>query len=123
MMPTHRSLTGRLASAAVCVLLLGCGSQDGGSTAPIAASPSAASSPAAPSDVPAASAEPAPSAEPAAELREYPVPAGSHPHDVAPTANNGIWYTGQRNGTLGHLDPATVISARSISVRAPRRTA
>ncbi|HEY4634894.1 MAG TPA: hypothetical protein VIH00_13340 [Candidatus Limnocylindrales bacterium] len=39
--------------------------------------------------------------------REYDVPVGSHPHDVAPAADGGIWYTGQRNGTLGHLDPAT----------------
>jgi virginiamycin B lyase len=39
--------------------------------------------------------------------REYDVPAGSHPHDVAPAADGGVWYTGQRNGTLGHLDPAT----------------
>ena len=111
-MPTHRSLTGRLASAVVCVLIMGCGSQNGGSTAPIAASRSIASSPAAPSaavpsDVPPASIEPAVSAEPAAELIEYPVTAGSHPHDVAPAADSGVWYTGQRNGTLGHLDPAT----------------
>ena len=41
------------------------------------------------------------------DLVEYPVPAGSHPHDVAPAADGGVWYTGQRNGTLGHLDPAT----------------
>jgi virginiamycin B lyase len=41
------------------------------------------------------------------ELVEYPVPAGSHPHDVAPAEDGGVWYTGQRNGTLGHLDPAT----------------
>jgi virginiamycin B lyase len=105
-MPTHRSLAGRLASAALCVLLIGCGSQDGGSTAPISPSPStssspAGSSPAAPADLPAAS------GEPAAELVEYPVTAGSHPHDVAPAADGGVWYTGQRNGTLGHLDPAT----------------
>jgi virginiamycin B lyase len=39
--------------------------------------------------------------------REYDVPAGSHPHDVAPAADGGVWYTGQRNGTLGHLDLAT----------------
>ena len=35
------------------------------------------------------------------------MPAGSHPHDVAPAADGGVWYTGQRNGVLGHLDPAT----------------
>jgi virginiamycin B lyase len=35
----------------------------------------------------------------------YPVPAGSRPHDVAPAADGGIWYTGQGNGTIGWLDP------------------
>jgi virginiamycin B lyase len=39
--------------------------------------------------------------------REYDVPAGSHPHDVAPAPDGGVWYTGQGNGTLGWLDPAT----------------
>jgi virginiamycin B lyase len=38
---------------------------------------------------------------------EFPVPAGTRPHDVAPAADGGIWFTGQGNGTLGHLDPAT----------------
>src|SRR5438093_1254151 len=40
-------------------------------------------------------------------LREYPVPAGSHPHDVAPAADGGVWYTAQTAGALGHLDPVT----------------
>jgi virginiamycin B lyase len=40
-------------------------------------------------------------------VSEYPVPAGSHPHDVAPATDGGVWYTGQRNGTLGHLSPTT----------------
>lgn len=31
----------------------------------------------------------------------YPLPAGSGPHDVAPAADGGVWYTGQGNGTLG----------------------
>jgi virginiamycin B lyase len=35
------------------------------------------------------------------------VPSGSHPHDVAPAADWGVWYTGQHVGTLGHLDPST----------------
>ena len=38
-------------------------------------------------------------------LLEYEVPSGSHPHDVAPAADGGIWYTAQRLGALGHLDP------------------
>jgi virginiamycin B lyase len=41
------------------------------------------------------------------ELLEFDVPAGSHPHDVAPAVDGGVWYTGQHNGTLGLLDPAT----------------
>ena len=35
------------------------------------------------------------------------MPAGAHPHDVAPAPDGGVWYTGQRNGTVGHLDPAS----------------
>ena len=38
---------------------------------------------------------------------EFDVVADSHPHDVAPAPDGGVWYTGQRDGTLGHLDPAT----------------
>jgi virginiamycin B lyase len=40
-------------------------------------------------------------------LREYSVPAGSHPHDVAPAPNGGVWFTAQAAGYLGLLDPAT----------------
>jgi virginiamycin B lyase len=41
-------------------------------------------------------------------LKEFPVPLGSHPHDVAPVANGGIvWYTAQASGKLGWLDPNT----------------
>jgi virginiamycin B lyase len=41
------------------------------------------------------------------EVREYPVPAGSHPHDVAPARDGGVWYTAQGSGALGWLDPKT----------------
>jgi virginiamycin B lyase len=40
-------------------------------------------------------------------VREYPVPAGSHPHDVAPARDGTVWYTGQASGELGRLDPRT----------------
>jgi virginiamycin B lyase len=41
-------------------------------------------------------------------IQEYPVPAGSHPHDVAPDPNSRIvWYTAQHAGALGRLDSAT----------------
>jgi virginiamycin B lyase len=39
--------------------------------------------------------------------REYTVPAGSHPHDVAPAPDGSVWYTAQASGELGRLDPAT----------------
>ena len=41
------------------------------------------------------------------ELAAYPVPAGSRPHDVAPAADGGVWYTAQGSGELGWLDPET----------------
>jgi virginiamycin B lyase len=40
-------------------------------------------------------------------FREYAVPAGDHPHDVAPAADGTVWYTAQNSGDLGRLNPAT----------------
>jgi virginiamycin B lyase len=40
-------------------------------------------------------------------VQEYPVPAGTHPHDVAPARDGGVWYTAQGSGQLGLLDPRT----------------
>jgi streptogramin lyase len=40
-----------------------------------------------------------------ANVRVFEVPPGSHPHDVAPAPDGKVWYTGQRRGTLGILDP------------------
>lgn len=37
-------------------------------------------------------------------LQEYAVPPGSRPHDVAPAADGGVWYTAQGLGALGYLD-------------------
>jgi virginiamycin B lyase len=51
-----------------------------------------------------------PTAATAAEfaLQSFPVPAGSHPHDVAPARKGGIvWYTAQLKGALGMLEPDT----------------
>jgi virginiamycin B lyase len=42
---------------------------------------------------------------PAAALQEYDVPAGTHPHDVAVADDGTVWYTAQRTGKLGRLDP------------------
>ena len=40
-------------------------------------------------------------------LREYELPHGQGPHDVAPAVNGGVWYTAQLSGELGWLDPVT----------------
>lgn len=39
-------------------------------------------------------------------LRVYDLPPGSRPHDVAPAPDGRVWYTAQRRGALGILDPA-----------------
>ncbi|HEU0202058.1 MAG TPA: lyase [Burkholderiaceae bacterium] len=41
----------------------------------------------------------------AQEVRYFPVPAGAGPHDVAPAPDGTVWYTAQRAGALGRLDP------------------
>ena len=87
-------------------------------TAPTVVAPSPAATeaaPAPPSAATEATAAPAtataatePAAtEPAATLQEYPVPAGTRPHDVAPAPDGGVWFTAQGAGALGRLDPAT----------------
>jgi virginiamycin B lyase len=43
----------------------------------------------------------------ALRVREYRVPAGTRPHDVAPARDGGVWYTAQGSGRLGWLDPRT----------------
>jgi len=43
----------------------------------------------------------------AASVVYYDVLAGAHPHDVAPAPDGTIWYTAQRQGALGILDPKT----------------
>jgi virginiamycin B lyase len=83
----------------LAVILAGCsGDDDDGADAPPTATVVASS--------------PTPSASPAPEartffVREFDVPAGSHPHDVAPADGGGVWYTAQGSGELGLLDPAT----------------
>jgi virginiamycin B lyase len=41
------------------------------------------------------------------DVRYYDVPKGGRPHDVAPAPDGTVWYTAQRQGALGRLDPAT----------------
>jgi virginiamycin B lyase len=40
-------------------------------------------------------------------ITEFDVPAGTHPHDVAPASDGTVWYTAQHTGALGRLDPET----------------
>lgn len=40
-------------------------------------------------------------------VRYFAVPDGAGPHDVAPAPDGTVWYTAQRAGALGRLDPAT----------------
>ncbi|MDU4252048.1 SMP-30/gluconolactonase/LRE family protein [Pseudomonas sp.] len=43
----------------------------------------------------------------AAEVKYFDLPKGSGPHDVAPTGDGKVWYTAQKLGVLGRLDPQT----------------
>jgi virginiamycin B lyase len=100
----------RLVGISLAALLAACASDPGPSVgggserpapAPIgsaAASPSSAASPrgVTPSE---------PGGDLTFSTQTYPVPAGSGPHDVAPAADGGVWYTAQGSGELGWLDP------------------
>jgi virginiamycin B lyase len=52
-------------------------------------------------------AEATPPAAAAAQIQEFSVPPGTHPHDVAPAPDGSVWYTAQISGALGKLDPET----------------
>lgn len=54
-----------------------------------------------------ACAQSAPQAAEAGNVRVFNVPQGGRPHDVAPAPDGRIWYTAQRTGKLGVLDPRT----------------
>jgi virginiamycin B lyase len=43
----------------------------------------------------------------AQQVQVYQLPEGAYPHDVAPAPDGKVWYSAQRNGALGILDPAT----------------
>jgi virginiamycin B lyase len=43
----------------------------------------------------------------AQQVQVYQLPEGARPHDVAPAPDGKVWYTAQRNGKLGILDPKT----------------
>jgi virginiamycin B lyase len=43
----------------------------------------------------------------APNITVFNLPDGSRPHDVAPAPGGKVWYTAQRHGALGILDPAS----------------
>jgi len=43
-------------------------------------------------------------------VREFDVPQGSRPHDVAPGRSGVVWYVAQATGELGRLDPTTGVT-------------
>ncbi|MDQ2914855.1 MAG: lyase [Chloroflexota bacterium] len=43
-------------------------------------------------------------------MQEFPLPRGQGPHDVAPAADGGVWYTAQLSGELGWLDPKSGVT-------------
>lgn len=97
----------RLALVAL-LLATACGPIDGGVVARTA-SPIPSTS-AASTTVPASSSTAVPTGTPdiaAVKLVEFPVGRGQGPHDVAPAPDGGVWYTAQRTGELGYLDPKT----------------
>jgi virginiamycin B lyase len=93
---------GGLVTLALAAAFGGCGeSGDDGATA-------APTEPPATRPATTTTAAPEPRARPArVVLREYRVPPGTHPHDVAPGAGGVVWYTAQFTGRLGRLDPRT----------------
>jgi virginiamycin B lyase len=90
--------------AAGAVLLAACASDDAPTTSTSVEYPASGSAP----TIAARPRQAVPRAQDAAPaLQEYPVPRGSGPHDVAPAPDGAVWYTAQRSGELGRLDPAT----------------
>lgn len=97
-MARPRYLATALALAIVVGAFVACSSGDDADVDAVRATttvPSVAS-------VPLTTAAPAPP-----QVQEYPVPAGSRPHDVAVSADGAVWYTAQGSRELGRLDPAT----------------
>ncbi len=101
-MPTlQRPPVGAVATAiAVALLLPACAADDRAGLRSPTSPPTSAG---APTTTPDTSPDPTPF-EP--EMQIYEVPGGSGPHDVAPAADGGVWYTAQSSGELGYLDPA-----------------
>jgi virginiamycin B lyase len=105
-------------AAALAVVVAACGGDSGGVTTTTPAATSTTSTTSTAATPPVATTTPAPTTTtveaapgivPASRLEVvvFSVPAGAHPHDVAPAPDGGVWYTAQHQGALGHLDPAT----------------
>ena len=121
--PSHRDLTSRVGPNRHRLVLLACTAVVGAACSGVIGGSSATASTEAVDDGPATSAigstvttPPAsittvsvstPPSPESYQLTAYPVPDGSHPHDVAPALAGGVWYTAQGSGELGLLDPAT----------------
>ena len=127
-MPSDLRALCRLALMSLSLALAACGSASTTSTVPSVPTIPAAATPAvrpssAPTDTPRSTDTPGATASPSSaaalelRVREFNVKPGSHPHDVAPAPDGGVWYTGQVDGTLGHLDPKTG-DVRSIKLGA-----
>jgi virginiamycin B lyase len=82
---------------AALVAAVGCSTGDAG--------PGPASTPAAPP--PSTQSSTVDNGDAVPRLETFEVPGGAGPHDVAPAADGGIWFTAQRGGYLGHLNPAS----------------
>ena len=99
--------------APLLLLLAACSGDDepppATTSVPAAETPRAAAPDQAPTREPVATSEPQEEPRGATDffMQSYPVPAGSHPHDVAPAVDGGVWYTAQGSGKLGWLDPET----------------
>ena len=95
-------------SLALFALAVACGGDDSDDDTDCCIGPTSPPSAAVTVEAPAS---PSPSATPAPPrplgLQAFKVPAGSRPHDVAPAADGGVWYTAQGSGELGWLDPAS----------------
>ena len=121
-MVLHRILLGVLVAILLATVACTATSTDDGAITPASTQPAATTSPvteptAATPSLDDGTSEPSTSDTalspippiPASELEvvAYPVPAGSRPHDVAPAADGGVWYTAQGSGELGWLDPTS----------------
>jgi virginiamycin B lyase len=94
-------IAARVACIAVLVSLLSACGSGGGTPSPGETATPAPSVNATPGGTPVDS--------PTADLKvvEFALPAGTGPHDVAPAPDGRVWYTAQRTGELGVLDPRT----------------